>query len=71
MLSKVSLESFEKAAAPDVAEHLYGVFLQHMKRLLGNENVAAGAFRAMMDVELVNDGPVTIMVQSKSEYLSR
>lgn len=62
--------SFDKAAPPDVAERLYEVFLQHLKLQLGEQNVAAGAFRAMMEVELVNDGPVTVMVQSKSEYSS-
>ena len=62
--------SFDKAAPPEVAEHLYEVFLEHLKTQLGEHRVAAGAFRAMMDVELVNDGPVTIMIQSKSEYTS-
>ncbi len=62
--------SFDKAAPPELAERLYGAFLQHLKEQIGEQNVAAGEFRAMMDVELVNDGPVTIMVQSKSEYPS-
>lgn len=62
--------SFDKAAPLDVAEHLYEVFLQHLKLQLGEHKVAAGVFRAMMEVELVNDGPVTVMVQSKSEYSS-
>ena len=62
--------SFDKAAPPELAERLYGAFLQQLKEQIGEQNVAAGEFRAMMDVELVNDGPVTIMVQSKSEYPS-
>jgi D-tyrosyl-tRNA(Tyr) deacylase len=33
---------------------------------LGSERVATGVFRAMMDVELINDGPVTVMIESKS-----
>jgi D-aminoacyl-tRNA deacylase len=36
-----------------------------MRTLLGAEKVSTGVFRAMMDVELVNDGPVTVMVESK------
>jgi D-tyrosyl-tRNA(Tyr) deacylase len=32
---------------------------------LGDDKVATGVFRAMMDVELVNDGPVTVTVESK------
>ena len=61
--------SFDKAAPPEVAEHLYQVFLQQLKNQLGEREVVAGAFRAAMDVELVNKGPVTIMIQSKSEYV--
>ena len=57
--------SFIEAAPPDVAEPLYNTFVQHLCTLLGNERVATGLFRTMMDVELVNDGPVTLIVESK------
>ena len=57
--------SFIEAAPPDVAEPLYNTFVQHLRTLLGNERITTGLFRAMMDVELVNDGPVTVIVESK------
>ncbi len=58
--------SFTEAARPDVAEHLYNDFIAELRRELGESNVATGVFRAMMDVSLINDGPVTIMIESKN-----
>ncbi|MBD3369801.1 D-tyrosyl-tRNA(Tyr) deacylase [Candidatus Fermentibacteria bacterium] len=57
--------SFVKAAPPSQAETLYDIFLQEL-RGFGVE-VESGRFGAMMEVELVNSGPVTIMVESPSE----
>lgn len=57
--------SFTDAAPPDAAEQLYGRFVRFLTDELGEEKVRTGAFRAMMDVTLVNDGPVTISVESK------
>ena len=57
--------SFIDAASPDIAEPLYNAFADHLRSLLGNKRVATGVFRAMMDIESVNDGPVTVMVESK------
>ena len=54
--------SFIKAAAPDEANRLYEFFVTEARKQL--ENVATGRFQAMMDVELVNDGPVTILIDS-------
>lgn len=53
--------SFDKAAPPDKANKLYEEFVNSLK----NEgfNVETGKFRAMMDVELINDGPVTFMLE--------
>lgn len=54
---------FERAADPATAQRLYERFL----RLLAEEGVkevASGVFRAMMEVELVNDGPVTLVVDT-------
>ena len=48
-----------------MAESLYEQFIGEMKRLLGENKVRSGVFRAQMDVELVNDGPVTVEVESK------
>jgi D-tyrosyl-tRNA(Tyr) deacylase len=57
--------SFVDAAPPKTAEPLYDLFVSHMRTLVGNERVGTGVFRAMMDVALVNDGPVTVIVESK------
>ncbi len=57
--------SFSEAASLEKGERLYELFVQQMRALLGPKKVATGVFRAMMDVALVNDGPVTIMLQSK------
>ena len=60
--------SYALAAEPVVAEKLYECFVAELRALLGHDRVATGAFRAMMQVELVNDGPVTVTVASKSEH---
>lgn len=57
--------SFVRAAAPEVAIPLYRAFLEEMRSMLGADGVAEGAFGAMMDVHLINDGPVTIWIDSK------
>jgi len=55
--------SFDAAAPPELAEHLYEVFLQAAAS--HGFEVASGRFRRHMAVELVNDGPVTLVVESK------
>lgn len=57
--------SFVDAASPDIAEPIYNECVEHLRSLLGTNRVATGVFRAMMDVALVNDGPVTIIIESK------
>lgn len=57
--------SFIEAAPPAVAEPLYEKFVAHLKALLGTEKVKTGMFGKMMEVSLVNDGPVTVIVESK------
>jgi D-aminoacyl-tRNA deacylase len=52
--------SFIGAAAPEVAQALYGVYVEALRHALGAARVATGRFGASMQVELVNDGPVTI-----------
>lgn len=54
--------SFTEAAAPNLAERLYEAFVTRV-RLLGVE-VATGRFREHMDVALVNDGPVTLWIDT-------
>lgn len=52
--------SFIGAGPPALAEHLYQVYINALRATLGPERVATGRFGASMQVELVNDGPVTI-----------
>ena len=58
--------SWIDAAPPEVAEPLYDFFVRQAGTVI--ENVATGSFRAMMQVELVNDGPVTILIDSKKLF---
>jgi D-aminoacyl-tRNA deacylase len=58
--------SFVQAAPPEDAEQLYGRFVEDLKAQMGEQRVGTGVFRAMMDVELVNSGPVTILIESKN-----
>ena len=58
--------SWIDAAAPEVAEPLYAYFVAAARRLVGQ--VATGSFRQMMEVELVNDGPVTILLDSRKLF---
>lgn len=53
--------SFDKAANPDLAVDLYEYFIKFIED--NNIPVKTGKFRAMMDVELINDGPVTFWVE--------
>jgi len=55
--------SFIAAADPDLAIPLYGAFIDAIKAV--GIPVASGRFGAHMDVELVNDGPVTLILDSK------
>ena len=54
--------SYIQAAPPDDARPLYHAFVESVSAL--GMNVETGEFRAMMDVELVNDGPVTLLLDS-------
>ncbi|HLA68807.1 MAG TPA: D-aminoacyl-tRNA deacylase [Bacteroidota bacterium] len=58
---------YTDAAPPDLAERLYEKFVERLRTTLAPLKVATGTFRAMMAVELVNDGPVTIMLESKAK----
>ena len=55
--------SYIDAAPPEEAEPLYEHFLSALRAR--GLRVASGVFRAMMEVELVNDGPVTILIDSE------
>jgi D-tyrosyl-tRNA(Tyr) deacylase len=58
--------SFTEAAEPDEAERLYGRFNDRVAA--AGLAVATGVFRAHMDVELVNDGPVTFLLDSRKQF---
>lgn len=59
--------SFIEAARPDIAIPLYEKFITRMKSNLGEEKIKTGIFGAMMKVKIINDGPVTILVESKQQ----
>jgi D-tyrosyl-tRNA(Tyr) deacylase len=58
--------SFIDAAPPQKAEELYEYFVSETQKHLSK--VATGKFQAMMDVNLTNDGPVTILIDSKKDF---
>ena len=58
--------SFFEAAPPAEAEKLYNYFVKMAKE--SELKIETGRFQAMMDVKLVNDGPVTILVDSKKKF---
>jgi D-tyrosyl-tRNA(Tyr) deacylase len=57
--------SFNDAAKPELAVPLYEAFNRHASVALGRP-IATGRFAAMMQVSLVNDGPVTLVIDSKA-----
>jgi D-tyrosyl-tRNA(Tyr) deacylase len=57
--------SFNGAAAPELANSLYQDFVRQLESLLGRP-VPTGRFGAMMQVALVNDGPVTLLIDTKT-----
>jgi D-tyrosyl-tRNA(Tyr) deacylase len=58
--------SWSEAAAPEEAEKLYEFFVA--KARAAGLHVETGSFRTMMEVELVNDGPVTILLDSRKLF---
>ncbi|MEE9555795.1 MAG: D-aminoacyl-tRNA deacylase [Candidatus Adiutricales bacterium] len=58
--------SFIKAAEPDQAEKLYQNFVSEMNRQ--NITTATGEFGAMMELALINEGPVTLILDSRKEF---
>jgi D-tyrosyl-tRNA(Tyr) deacylase len=55
--------SYDRAAPPEAARALYESFVESLRAL--GVKVETGEFRAMMDVELVNDGPVTLLLDTE------
>ena len=56
---------FSEAAPHEKAQPLYLAFVNHLKQLLGPSRVATGVFKEMMEVTIVNNGPVTIMLDDR------
>ena len=56
--------SYVRAAHPDLAIPLYNSFINRLSQLMGKD-IETGEFGAMMQVELVNDGPVTILIDTR------
>lgn len=59
--------SFVRAAAPEHSEPMYEDFVSRCEGLIGKENVGTGEFGAMMQVELCNEGPVTLILDTKQK----
>jgi len=58
--------SFDAAARPEQARELYEYFVARVRRL--SLRCETGRFQEMMQVELINSGPVTILIDSKKEF---
>jgi D-tyrosyl-tRNA(Tyr) deacylase len=58
--------SYIRAAHPDIAIPLYNKFINRLSRMMGKE-ISTGEFGSMMQVEMVNDGPVTIIIDTKEK----
>ncbi len=59
--------SYSSAARPEIARDLYEKFMDLLKKKY-NIKVESGVFQAEMEVDLVNDGPVTLLVDSKKNF---
>ncbi len=58
--------SYDRAAPPEAARALYESFVASLRAL--GVSVETGRFQAMMEVELVNDGPVTLLLDSEKLF---
>jgi D-tyrosyl-tRNA(Tyr) deacylase len=66
MTRKGNRPSYIRAAQPDIAISLYNRFVTRLSEVMGKE-ICTGKFGAMMKVESVNDGPVTIIIDTKQK----
>ncbi|OLD65734.1 MAG: D-tyrosyl-tRNA(Tyr) deacylase [Acidobacteria bacterium 13_1_40CM_2_68_5] len=63
-LSRGRRPGFERAAPPEEAELVYRAFVEKLQQ--SALTIATGRFRELMEVELVNDGPVTLILEGRS-----
>ena len=63
--SRGNRPGFTDAAKPEEAVPLYEKFIERMKINLGDEKVKTGIFGSMMEIRIFNDGPVTLIIDSK------
>lgn len=61
--------SFIEAARPETAIPLYNKFIERLKMNVGEDKIKTGIFGAMMKIKIINDGPVTIIVESKKQVI--
>jgi D-tyrosyl-tRNA(Tyr) deacylase len=64
--SKGNRPGFSDAARPDLAVPLYNKFIDRLIENIGEDKVKVGLFGEMMEVKIINDGPVTVIVESKN-----
>jgi D-tyrosyl-tRNA(Tyr) deacylase len=60
---------FTQSADAVTAEKLYELYIQELSKIIGARKVHTGKFGAMMKVGLINDGPVTVILRSKGDYI--
>ncbi|GAA5846859.1 hypothetical protein JCM9279_004469 [Rhodotorula babjevae] len=70
-LRKGAKPDFHGACPPDVARQMYDDLLADLRRRYKPERIQDGRFQAMMDVQLVNDGPVTLVLDSATDAPAR
>lgn len=68
-IKKGTKPDFHKAAKGEIAKTLYDFFLLELRAAVGDARVQDGQFGAMMDVLLVNDGPVTIVWDTRDSTM--
>ena len=66
-IKKGNRPSYIKAARPEIASVLYDKFILQLENEIGKK-IQTGKFGATMDVSLINEGPVTIFMDSKNKY---
>ena len=64
-LTKKNQPDYKRAMKSIPAQELYSEFLEKLKANYEEDKIKDGVFGAMMDVSLVNDGPVTIVIESE------